>query len=800
MSELRYALRVLFRTPVVSVLAIVSLALGIGANVTIFTIANAFLDQRIAGAGNVDRLVRIYRGSHSPLQYSELERVRRERAVFTEVAGERLTNVAANISGNAEPLHASLVTDGYFTMLAVKPELGRMFAASDSADATPVVVISDNLWKNRFSGDSSIVGRALRVNDHAFTIIGVAPPEFSSSMFLWRADIWLPPSAAPLLLGMPFSQWGGSLYATARLAPGIDMNRAKAAVATVAARIAAEDPRGHDRFFFTIDNARGLAAELRGPAVIASAFLMIVVGMVLLIACANVANLLLARAAGRRRELGVRTALGAGRWRLVRQLLVESILLALTGGLLGILLATWAADLLKTFVMSRTPEPLSVNVAPDGHVLAFALLVSVVSALLFGLMPALRATSADIITALREEAPQSTGRSRARGVLIAVQVALCTVLLACSTLFLRSLVNARVIDPGFDATGVMDVSVNLSSRNLNDERGLAFFDQLQARAAALPSVRSATLAAIVPLGGTNMQVGLWVEGRKAEGPHAPFAPSFNVVGPSYFQTLGIPIVVGRAILAEDRPTAPGVVVINERMARHLWPGETAIGKRVSFEGANGPWVTVVGIARTTKYTSLGESAVDFLYMPFAQHYRSEMVLQLRTAGANSLTAATLRDLVHEMDPQLPPVTVNTLADDMRIVLLPAQISAGLLGAFGLLALLLASVGIYGVTSYTVAQRTREMGIRSALGATARDLVELLARQSMRVVAIGAGIGLLLAFGAARLLTSQLYGVSATDPVTFVAMPLFLLAVAFAATLVPARRATQIDPAEALRVE
>jgi predicted permease len=800
MTDLRYAIRVLLRTPVLTALAVVSLALGIGANVTIYTIANAFLDQSIVGAREPDRLVRIYHGEHSPLQMAELLRIRRERGAFQEVAGERSSAVAVVVQGGIERAQASLVTDGYFSMLEMRPELGRFFTASDSAAVSAVTVVSYGFWRDRLGADSSAIGRVLRVNNRPFTIIGVTPREFASSIFLWRSDLWLPPSAAPMLIGGPLAQWGGSIYTTARLAAGVDVARARSALATIAARITVDSAGDGRRVSFRVEPARGIVAELRGPAVVASAFLMAVVAMVLLIACANIANLLLARATARRRELGIRTALGAGRGRLVRQLLLESLLIALAGGVLGVLCATWVSELLARFVVARSPEPISLDVAPDVHVLAFALGVSVVSAIVFGLLPALRATSGDVLPVLREEATQTTGRSRARSLLIGVQVALCTVLLACSTLFLRSLANARVIDPGFDPTGVMDIWVNISSRNLSPDQGRAFYEQLRRRAAALPGVREATLAAIVPLGGSNMQVGMWVEGREASGPRPPLAPSFNVVAPRYFETLGIPLVAGRGITTDDQPASPGAIVINEHMARHLWPNEQAIGKRVSFEGAAGPWLTVVGVVRDTKYNSLGETGRDVLYMPFAQHFRAEMVLQLRATGRARLTAATLRDLIRELDPQLPPVTVASLADDMRIVLLPSELGAALLGIFGLLALLLASVGIYGVTSYSVAQRTREMGIRAALGATARDLVQLVARQSMRVVLSGAVVGLAIALVVARLLTSQLYGVSPIDPVTFAVMPAFLLLIALLATVIPARHATRVDPAEALRAE
>ena len=801
MTDLRYAIRGLRRTPSFAIVAILSLALGIGANVTIYTIANAFLEQPIGGAQDVDRLVRIYRGDHSPLQYTDLARVREQRTVFSDVAGERMMAVAVANGGGTERVLASLTTDGFFRMLAVRPELGRLFGAADSVEGVPVVVVSHAFWRNRLGADPLVIGHSLRVNDRTFSIIGVAPPEFASSIFLWRADLWFPPSAAELLIGMPFERWGGSLYTTARLAAGATKASATATLATVAARLLSEDPQGHERFTLRLDHARGITAELRPATIAASGFMMAVVVLVLLIACANVANLLLARATSRRREISVRTALGAGKARLVRQLLIESTLVATAGGALGLLLATWVAELLRNFAIARSPEPISLDVSPDARVLAFALGVSVLSAIAFGLVPALRATSVDILPVLREDAPQSTGRSRTRRMLIATQMALCTLLLACATLFLRSLANARVIDPGFDARGVYDVSLDVSSRNLDRQRTIAFYDELRTRAASLPGARSATIAALVPLGGSNMQVGGWVEGRDAgAGGRPPMMPYFNVVGPNYFETLGIPILAGRGFVASDAPGTPAAVVVNTQMAAHLWPGGNAIGKRISLDGPTGPWLTVVGVVRDTKYNSLGEKAPDFLFLPFAQHSRAEMVLQVRASRTGAIPAATFRELVHALDPLLPPPTISSLEDDMRIVLLPAQLAAALLGAFGMLALLIASVGIYGVASYEVAQRTRELGIRSALGATARDLVTLVVSQSMSVVAAGAIVGLLLALGVARLVTTQLYGVRPTDPVTFLAMPLLLALVALVATLVPARRATRVDPVQALRSE
>ena len=796
MTDLKYALRGFLRSPAFTFVAILSLALGIGANVTIYTIANAFLNQPVAGTTNPDGLVRIYRGDHSPLQYRELEYVRSHTDAFTGVLGERMLPVALSNGSGTERVTAALVTEDYFGTLGVPAAAGRLLVRGDSADPQSVV-ISSGLWQRRFAGTPAIAGEKIRVNDRVFTIAGVADERFVSSQFLWRADLWFLPGTWQAVSGSAPETYGGSLYVTARLRGGMDAAGASTILKTLALRMHAQDSTTYDeRFSLRAASARGLTEELRGPAAAASAFLLVVVALVLLIACVNVANLLLARAAARRKEIGVRIAVGAKRRRLIRQLLTESALLTAVAAVIGVLAASWSADFIGRYVVSRSPEPISLALAPDGNVLAFTVIVSVLTTLLFGLLPAYRATSLDVLPVLRDEAAQTTGRSRTRSLLVGLQVTWCTVLLACATLFLRSLQNARVIDPGFDPTGVVDVSVDLRSAHLSDDQGRAFYQRLNERARELPGVRSATVAALTPLGGSNMQVRLWAQGQSRD--ERPQMPYFNVVGANYFETLGIPVVAGRSITADDRATTPPVTVVNERMARLFWPGENPIGKRVSMDSSS--WMTVVGVVRDTKYNSLGESTPAFMYLPFEQNYRSEMVLQVRD-GANSLALRqALPQLVHDLDPQLPPVAAATLAEDMRISLLPAQLAASLLGAFGMLALLLATIGIYGVTSYTVAQRTRELGIRTALGASGTDILRLLLGQSLRVVAIGAGVGLALALGIAKLISSQLYGVSPRDPATFIGMPLLLIGVAMLATLIPARRATRADPVVTLRAE
>ena len=800
MSDLKYALRAIRRNPGLAAVAVFSLALGIGANVTIYSIANAFLERPVPGVRRAQELVRVYRGQYSPLTAEEVAFLRARNSVFEGIAGERTLPVSLSTGDTPERARGAIVTAGYFDMLGVRAQLGRLFTLNDTV-ASNAVVISDAFWRRRFGADPGLVGTDVRINERVFTIVGVTQPEFTSSQALWTTDVWFPPAAAPVVIGEPLATWNGSMYVTARLRQGTSIAQANADVATLAARLVAADTAARRGFTLQVADARGVTAELRPVATAVSVFLLAVVGLVLLIACANVANLLLARAAGRRREISVRIALGASRRRLVRQLLTESAVLAAIAGVVGVLAAGWLADAIGQYVMSRAPEPLYVELSPDVRVVLFTVILSAATTLVFGLLPAMRATSPSIGLALREDAPQASGRSRTRSMLIGFQVALCTVLLACTTLFLRSLANARDIDPGFDASGIATVPLDVSMRMLDSARGNAFFNQVLERTRTLPGVRAAAIARISPLSGSNIQTGVWVEGRASVDGRLPFNPYMNAVGPGYFETLGIPLRQGRGFTDADVPGAPRAVIVNEQMARASWPDESPVGKRISFTSATGPWATVVGVANDTKYNSLGEEPPLFMYLPFAQGYRPAAVLHVR-ADPRSLDALrlALAKIVRDVDPLLPPPIVGTLEEDMRIVLLPAQLGAMLLGMFGTLALLLATIGIYGVASYSVAQRTREFGIRSALGATASDVVWLVVREGMRTVSIGAAVGILLALGAARVLTSQLYGVKPTDPVTFIAMPAFLLLVAIVATIIPARKAMRVQPGETLRVD
>ena len=809
-QDLRYSARQLRRSPGFTLVALLSLALGLGANTTIFTVTNALLLQPMRVA-RPDEMVRVYNRHHSPFNYTDYRWFRDRTTTLAALVGERMMAAAMVAGGGSsdggapERVSASLVSADMFRALGLRPSAGRLtFTAADddAPGAVSEVVLSHAFWTSRFGADPALVGRTLQLNGRPFTVVGVGPAGFTSSVYGWRVDCWVPFAEAEALVGARARDFGGSLYLTGRLEPGVSRDAAAGELRVLMGRLAADEPEGHQQMTVRVDQARGLNAELRGPAAAGTAFLLAVVGTVLLIACANVANLLLARNAGRRREIGVRLALGASRARIVTQLLTESALPAGAGGALALLLTLWTSALLERVVPADLP--LTFDFSPDRGVLAFAVALCAVTSVLFGLAPALRASSPDLLSTIKDDSAQGgTRRTRMRGALLTAQVALCTVLLTGASLFLHSLRNARAMDAGFDTTGLLDVHVDLSTRRMSREQGGAFYRRLVERATETPGVGSAALAALVPLGGSNMETTFYVAGEPAPGTDAPRPRTyFNIIGPRYFETMHIPLVQGREFADADREQAPRVAIVNETMAARRWPGESPLGKRVSIEGPGGPFAEVVGVARDVRYNSLGETTPAFLYLPLEQLYRDEMVLHVRAreGAAAPQVGRAVASALRAMDPALPPAVVKTIGEDQSVALIPARIAAVLLGAFGTLALLLASVGIYGVTSYAVAQRTREIGVRTALGARARDVLAAVLGDAMRRVGVGAAVGLALGLVVSRLLQAQLYGVRVLDPATFIATPMALAATALVAAFVPAWRAVGVDPVVALRAE
>ena len=797
-SDLRYALRTFARNPGFTIVAVLSLALGIGVNVVIFSVVNAVLAKPIIGATNVDQLFRIYRGSHSPLSYQDFLFFKDSTRSFSGLVAERLQGVTVERDGQSVAMQIAVVPDDYFATLGVTAAAGRLFSG---ASTEPVVVLAHGYWQRALATDAKAIGRSMRLNETPFTIVGVASAAFTSSVPLWKPEAFVPFSSARAVLGADPTTWDGSVYVTARLAPSATREAAQAELDVRTTQLVAARQDTRRGMTVRLDAARGVVAEIRAPATIASTFLMVIVGLVLLIACANVANLLLARATSRRREIGVRLAIGASQWRLVRQLLTENALLALIGGVAAFIAAVQVARVLAAVLSANIPVDLAVSFAPDQRVLAYTIALSLATALLFGLAPALQSVRRDLVSALRDDADRSGyRRSKLRSTLVVGQVLLCTVLVAGSMLFLRSLGNAKEIDPGFSTRGIVDIPIDLRPRQLAPDAGGILYSRILDETRALPGVTSATMANVVPLSGSNNASGVWVENAvPAEGQRLPQA-YFNVVATDYLRTLAIPLMRGRDFATTDIATSDRVVVVNETMARRFWPNDDALGKRISTDGATGPWVRVVGIVKDTRYNSLGETPPSFMYLPLAQNYESSMVVQIRTSATVSAVGESVGRIVRALDPQLPAPRATALEQDMQLALLPAKVGAALLGTFGSLALLLATVGIYGVASFAVARRTREIGIRAALGAQTGDVLRLVVGESMRRVAIGLALGLAGALGIARVLASQLYGVGAVDPVTFVATPLILGTVALIASVIPARRAARVDPLVALRGE
>ncbi|HEV7890009.1 MAG TPA: ABC transporter permease [Pyrinomonadaceae bacterium] len=815
LQDIRYGIRMLWKTPGFTAVALVSLALGIGVNTAVFSLFNAVLLRPVPVVREQERIVWL----RAPSSYPDYQDYREQSRSFEGMAAATGTREFSFTREGGEPelLRGELVTANYFDVLGVGAGLGRTFVEDEGRTPTPVVVLSQDLWRTRFGSDPSIVGRRISLNGLGFNVVGVAPANFTGTEAGLARELWVPLSMEPVLsppdskqslasrdlelLRNRNSHW---LAVLARLKDGVEREQAASELEGIARRVA--ESNGERVTEETLRRVRllqmngGLDPSDREEALPIAGLVMGVVGLVLLIACANIAGLLVARAAVRRRETAIRQALGATRTRLVRQWLTESVLLGVAGGAAGLLLALWANDLMVSYA-GGTPIA-SLDLRLDYRVLAFTLLVSVATGVVFGLAPALQASRLDIVTALKTEdtlARSGSRRSRLRAAFVTAQVTLSVVLLVCAGLFIRSLRNAHTIDPGFRVERALTVTVDLGLLRYKETEGGNFYRELLSRVESQPGVERASLVRFAQLGSSFAQGQVVAEGKSSDDGEGT-GTGFNVVGPRYFETMGTSLVRGRDFTEADREGAPKVAVVNETLAAMLWPGEDALGKRLSFEGARGPFLEVVGVARDGKYRSLGDRSRPYLYTPLFQSYQPRMTLVVRTSGEPAALAGTVRGQLRALDPNLPVAEVRTLAEQFDLSLLPARVAAYTLGGFGLLALALAAIGIYGVVSYSVAQRTREIGVRVALGARARDVMRLVIGEGLSVVGLGLALGLALAFVVARLFASFLYGVGAADPLTFVGVPALLGSIALAAGYLPARRATKVDPMVALRHE
>jgi predicted permease len=807
-QDLRYGFRRLTKTPGFTFVAILSLALGIGANSAIFSLVDTVL-LRPLNVSEPKQLQEIYGTLHKGADYTiqsylNYKEYRDRNQVFSGVLAYRFAPMSLSSAGANERVWGYEVTGNYFDVLGVKPMLGRGFLPEEdqTPGSHPVVVISYGCWQSRFGADKSIVGRQITLNNLPFTVVGVTPKGFIGTEIAYAPEVFAPMMMAKQI--EPGSTWLDSrdddnLFVVGRLKDGVTRQQAESSLKILTDEIGKEHPQENEGRGVRLLSPGLFIPDIRDSVVTFSAVLMGVVGLVLLLACVNLANLLLARATERRKEIAIRLALGASRLRLVRQLLTESVVLSLAGGAFGLLIATWVNSLVSSIKLP-TDIALVFDLRLDWRVITFTLAVSLLTGIVFSLLPALQASKPDVVPALKDEATLGGfRRSRLRNSLVVVQVALSLVLLACAGLIVRGLQAAQSMHPGFNPRGAVALSVDLGLQGYDEQRGRAFQREIVERAKQLPGVRSVTMTESLPLAINYNSTTIYVEGQPtASSNNLPLAVPFYV-GLDYFKTLEIPLR-GRDFDAHDDKTESRVAVVNETFARKFWHDEDAVGKRFNFNGPSDPYWTVIGVVADGKYNSLIEDPKPALYRSMLRSYDSTMTLVARVEGDQQAALAGLQREVKSLDPALPIYDAKTLTEHMRIPLFPARMAAIVLGSFGALALALAGIGIYGVMSYVVAGRTREIGLRMALGADRRSVLRLIVGQGMTLALIGLGVGLLVTFAAARLLTSQLYGVSPGDPLTFACVALLLGVVAFIACYVPARRATRVDPMIALRYE
>ena len=802
LQDLRYGLRALRKRPGMTLIAVVSLGLVIGANTTAYTWMNTFVLRPLPAVPGFDRIVAI--NTHAPgdatwsLSYPSL-RDWRAQSRSIDVAASALGQLGLRgEGGTVERSFVLMVSGNYFDVLGVRPALGRLLTLRDESEHAPVVVLGYAYWRRRFAGDSGIVGRHLDFNGHDLEVVGVAAPRFGGTTIGLQFDAFAPVTLVPMLTGLSGLDGRQNQFmdGVGRVRAGWTLAQARQELDAVAKRVAAEtgDDDSRNGAWVKPLADQGAASFLK-PVLIA---LLGVTGLVLLIACANVANLLLARAIARRREIAIRIALGANRWRLVRQLLTESLALGLLAGGVGVLVALWSRDVFAR-LLPPAPFPISLEFIVDGRVLLFALAVTLVAATVFGLIPALQASNPALVPTLKDEIGGGTAhRSRLQSALVVSQVALSIVSLVCAGLFLRSLQASRDADVGISgADRVLLVSTDLSLAGVPDSQRVAVAARLLDRLRAVPGVEAASLAMTSPLGfGGSSSLGTAPEGyvpRRNEN----MSIEYLDVGSDYFRAMGIPVVRGRGIERSDVAGALAVAVVNERFAQRFWPGQDPIGRRFRRGGI---WRTVIGVAKQGKYHTLTEGAESMIYIPFAQETCGGFDVLIRAPGNPRALTEAVRRAFRDVDPGLPFLDVRSMAEHMQAAMFVQTLGATMLTALGAMALLLAAIGIFGVLSYYVGQRTREIGVRVALGAGRREVVGLVVGRALRLVALGVAGGLVLALGAGQLLRSQLVGVGPHDPLTYLGIALLLALVALGAAWLPARRAARVDPMVALRYE
>jgi predicted permease len=807
-QEFRFGLRVLLKSPGFSIIAILTLALGIGANSTIFSWINSTVLNPIPGVTHTSQYAELTAGpvgSDSPISYPDYVDLRDGNQSLTSLIAYSLWPM--DLSDNAKPerVWAMFSSANYFDALGVHPILGRGFLPVEGTKpgGAPVVVISHRLWQTHFGSEPSVIGRTIQINKRPYIIIGVTPPVFQGTQTGLRSDMWIPVMMAQQFVNgsddILQSRGTNWLMAIGHLKAGVARGQAQADLNIQYSQIAKQFPDSHKGRNSVILHPLWRAPFGANFYLRTILFLLMAIsGIVLLLACANVANLLLVRAVARRREMAIRLSMGATRWRLVRQLLAESLILAFCGGGIALLFTLWSAGTLSDFV-PPTEIPVSMSVHADRSVLFATLLISLLTSAIFSVLPALRSSNLMPAAVLKEESGSASGgRSKARlsSILVVAQIAMSLVLLVCAGLFIRSFRLAQRFDPGFNPYNVLLDSDDLGGVGYDEKSGTEFHRQLFAKLQALPGVQSVALADWVPLGFANNSAAVDAEGYVRQTNESMEVTKANV-GPNYFHTMQIPLVAGREFALSDTAKSELVAIVNEEFARRYWPRQDAVRKRLH---AGGSWFTVVGVAHNSDTDHLKQEPQPFLYLSLFQDYDSRVAIHARVAGDPLAYVSAVQSAVHELDPDLPMYDLMTL--DSRILLNTTsnRIGGVFVGAFGILALILAAVGVYGVLAYTTRQRTRELGIRMALGAAPRDVFLHILRQGTLLAMLGILIGLASSFALTRAMSSILFGVSATDPLTFTAVAFLLLLVALLACYIPARRAMRTDPLAAMRYE
>jgi len=809
--DLRYGARALGKNPGFTVVAVLAIALGIGVNTGIFSVLNG-VALRLLPIPRAEQIVSVDQIFHGKLRrnlhgesglfsYSEYKNYRENNHVFSGLLAYA-PFLEATLGGESpKHLMGAETSCNFFDVLGERPEIGRVFVEEDcrAPGASPVVVLSNDLWRSRFGADPSIVGKSVSLNRAKFVVIGVAAPGFGG-LDPWPSEFWAPlmmqKALEPASDLLPENNTGW-LALLGRMRGGVSLEEVRADLEVIASRIDQEYPGRTTTL--AIRRATFLGRPEEQTVVFGiGAVVLAAVGLVLLIACANVANLLLARASARQKEIVIRLSIGGSRWQIVRQLLTESLLISFLGGTLGSLVAFWSMEGIAQFVLAHLPHDvprLVWNVSPDLHVWGYSLALTALTGIVFGLAPALHATRQDLSSAIKGDGGGLIGKAAGgmlRSTLVGVQVAVCMVLLIAAGLLMRGLYVAQTIDPGFEMKGITQAASNLPSQGYSEERARIFQRELMARVAALPGVDAVEQARVTPLSdqhlGTGMTLAGETEARQFE---------LNVVSPGFFAMLGMPMVRGREFTKEETQSDAGVLVVTESTARELWPRQDAIGK--TLHDSSKKEVQVVGVVKDSQASHLGQTGGLYFYMPAGPKEQANLQLLVHSKSGDTATANGIRESARALDADLI-VDVTRLQDNLELWRTPSRIVAALSGVLGALALLLASVGVHGVVSYGVSQRTREIGIRMALGADGREVMNLLLRQALRPVAIGALVGIIACAAVSQVLSKVLYGMGSHDPVAFIGVPLFLLGIAFLASYIPARRATRVDPVVALRYE